>query len=54
MNFKESNVVIGCLIIFDMLSFLEVLEYFKINCVDFVVVMNEYVFVVGVVMFNDL
>lgn len=30
------------------------MEYFKINRVDFAVVMNEYALVVGVVTFNDL
>ncbi|ELJ8548229.1 HlyC/CorC family transporter [Vibrio cholerae] len=54
MNLKESNVVIGCPIIPDTLSLSEALEYFKINRVDFAVVMNEYALVVGVVTFNDL
>lgn len=37
-----------------MLIFLEVLESFKIVGEDFVVIMNEYVLVVGIIIFNDV
>lgn len=37
-----------------MFLFYEVLELFKFVGEDFVVIVNEYVFVVGIIMFNDV
>lgn len=57
---NQSLVLIGgvqicnMLIVLDILILLEVLESFKIVGEDFVVIMNEYVLVVGIIIFNDV